>query len=436
VTRLVDQDVAAGAQRPLVQPFFTVMVIADILLLLLVTRLVFSRWNRVVADPAAPPGRRLRAIEVLEVLSIALAAVPVAAFTANVVPWWRSPAPGLTCWSLILAGATALTALAYGGPWRHRPTGPVGCVGVVTALVLAGDVLTGSSLQLDALPGYSPLVAGRFTGFGNLAFGVYAAGVLFGLGCLAQALPGWRRPAVFTLIGAGSVLIVGAPGWGADVGGILALTPAVLLAAVRLSGRRVSLAVVAGAAVAALGTVSAFAAADYARPAEKRSHLGRFVAQLFDGSAGTVIQRKAEANVSLLLTSQLTLLVLAVLIFVPVVLLMPTGRLRRVLGLYPAVRAGFIGLVVAAFLGFVVNDSGVAVPAFAAMVAVPLAIALTIRVALAGQRPVRRALPIWPTPDGEDPETEVPMLPPAPRVPNELAESTETSVPAIVRGTA
>ncbi|SHN47858.1 hypothetical protein [Cryptosporangium aurantiacum] len=418
IARLVDQDRAAAVQRPLVQPFFTVMVVAVIALLVLSWRLVFRRWHTVVAQAIPAPltkgaaGKRTpgrprwpRTIEVVEVLAVVLATVPVAAFAANIVPWWRSDHPLFVCITLILAGMTALTGLAYGGPWRGRPTGPIGCVAVGTALVLAADVLTGSNLQLNALPGYSPLVAGRFTGFGNLAFGVFAAGVLIGIGCLAQAVPGWRRPTLFTVAGAAAVLIVGAPGWGADIGGILALTPAVLLAAVRLSGRRVSGGVVAGAAVAALGTVSAFAAADYARPEEDRSHLGRFVAQLLDGSAGTVIQRKAEANVNLLLTSQLTLLVLAVAVFVTFVLLVPTGRLRRVLGLYPAVRAGLVGLLVAAVLGFGLNDSGVAVPAFAVMVAVPLAIALTIRVALAGQRPVRRELPLW------SPEVAPPLLP-------------------------
>ncbi|MFG1927446.1 hypothetical protein [Cryptosporangium sp. NPDC048952] len=405
VARLNDHDRAAGAQRPLVQPFFTIMVVAVIALMLASWQLAFRGWHTVVAevDVAAVPApatklRWPRALEVVEVLAVTLATVPVAAFAANVVPWWRSDHPLFILVALILAGVAALTGIAYGGPWRGRPTGPIGCVAIATALVLGADVLTGSNLQLNAVPGYSPLVAGRFTGFGNLAFGVYAAGVLIGVGCLAQAVPGWRRPTLFTVAGAAAVLVVGAPGWGADIGGILALTPAVLLAAVRLSGRRVSSAVVAGAAVAALGAVSAFAAADYARPESDRSHLGRFVAQLLDGQAGTVIQRKAEANVNLLLTSQLTILVVAVAIFVTFVLLVPTARLRRVLGLYPAVRAGLTGLGVAAVLGFALNDSGVAVPAFASMVAVPLAIALTIRVALAGRRPARRDLPVWNAP--------------------------------------
>lgn len=430
VARMVDQDRAASVQRPLVQPYFTVMVVAVLALLLGSWLLVFRRWHTVVSNAtvsgvaaawgtAAASGAvtgtgvgtrrghsvarrgRLRwphAIEVVEVLAVTLATVPAAAFAANVVPWWRSDHPLFVCIALIVAGVAALTGIAYGGPWRGRPTGPVGCVALGTALVLGADVLTGSNLQLNALPGYSPLVAGRFTGFGNLAFGVYAAGVLIGVGCLAQAVPGWRRPTLFTVAGSAAVLVVGAPGWGADVGGILALTPAVLLAAVRLSGRRVSGGVVAGAAVAALGAVSAFAAADYARPEADRSHLGRFVAQLLGGEAGTVVQRKAEANVTLLLTSQLTILVVAAAIFVTFVLLVPTARLRRVLGLYPAVRAGLVGLGVAAALGFVLNDSGVAVPAFAAMVAVPLSIALTIRVALAGRRPIRRDPPAWSSP--------------------------------------
>jgi hypothetical protein len=131
--------------------------------------------------------------------------------------------------------------------------------------------------------------------------------------------------------------------------------------------------------------VTLFALLDYSRAPEDRTHLGRFVAELSDGTAGTVLRRKAEANLSLLVDSQLTFLVIAVLVFVPVVLLRRSGGLRRVFGLYPTVRAGMIGVVVVAGLGFAVNDSGIAVPAFVAALAIPLVVATTLRV-MAGAR--------------------------------------------------
>ncbi|HEV2087253.1 MAG TPA: hypothetical protein VGR21_02965, partial [Cryptosporangiaceae bacterium] len=335
--------------------------------------------------PARPAPVGARRADAFEIAAVALAAVPVAGFAANLVAWWRSPLPALTCAALVLGIAAAVTALAYRGPWRHAPFGPAGCVAVVTGLVLGLDVLTGSGLQLNALAGYSALVAGRFVGFGNLAFAVFAAGCLVGAACLAQVTRGWRRTAVFAGVGAVAVLLTGAGAWGSDVGGIVALTPAFVIATLQARGSRLSAGRILAAVVGGLVTVSAFAAVDYARPAEERTHLGRFVADLFAGTAGTVIRRKAEANLNLLVDSQLTLLVLAVALFVPLVLFGP-GGLRRVHGLYPCLRAGFTGTAVAAGIGFAVNDSGIAVPAFAAMVAVPLAVAVTLRVgASAGQ---------------------------------------------------
>jgi hypothetical protein len=148
---------------------------------------------------------------------------------------------------------------------------------------------------------------------------------------------------------------------------------------------RLSVARLAAAGAAAGLAVVAFAVYDLSRPVEERTHLARFVDQLRDGTASTVVGRKAEANLTLLVNSPLTLLAVGALLLLTFVLLRPVGGLRRVFALYPGVRAGFAGTAVAALLGFALNDSGVAVPAFAAAVAVPLAIAVAIRVAAHGR---------------------------------------------------
>ena len=41
-----------------------------------------------------------------------------------------------------------------------------------------GDLLAGAPLQLASLAGYSPIVAGRFVGFGNLAFAIFGTAML------------------------------------------------------------------------------------------------------------------------------------------------------------------------------------------------------------------------------------------------------------------
>jgi diacylglycerol kinase len=76
---------------------------------------------------------------------------------------------------------------------------------------------------------------------------------------------------------------------------------------------------------------------------------------------------------------------LAVL-FVSVVLLRPTGGLQRAFDRAPAVRAGLVAVMVMGIVGFLVNDSGVAVPALALTVAVPIALAASLSAGVSPDR--------------------------------------------------
>jgi hypothetical protein len=86
----------------------------------------------------------------------------------------------------------------------------------------------------------------------------------------------------------------------------------------------------------------------------------------------TIVQRKAGNNVGILLHSPLSLLipVFAVTLWW---LLRPGGPLDQILQ-QRELRAGLSGLAVAGLIGFLVNDSGIAVPVAAGFVLVPLAI--------------------------------------------------------------
>jgi hypothetical protein len=391
VDELVDADVAASAQRPLVQPFFTALVVLNLAVLALATLLFRWRARRAEAVARRPVPFGFSPRRMVQIYALWVAALLPASFLANGAPWWRLPAAGLVHVATVLALATAITALARAGRWGRTPLGPPACVALLSAVVLGLDVLLGSPLQLNSLAGYSPLVAGRFIGFGNLAFAVFAAGTLLGAAYLAQGLRGARRTLLLAVISVLAVMVVGGPG--ADVGGIIALAPACTVLVLRASGVRMSAAVMVGSAVIGFASVTLFALLDYSRPPGSRTHLGRFVAQLNEGTAGVVIRRKAEANLSLLIDSQLTLLVLAVLVFVPLVLLHATGGLRRVVGLFVCVRAGLIASVVVAAIGFAVNDSGIAVPAFVAALAVPLAVVTTVRVTASARRGVSTGPP-------------------------------------------
>jgi hypothetical protein len=180
--------------------------------------------------------------------------------------------------------------------------------------------------------------------------------------------------------GVGCVVLIGAPFLGRDFGGVLAAVPGFLLLGMLLARIRVTVGRLVGVLAAAVLAVVVVAVLDWLRPASQRTHLGRFVAQVLDGQAWTVVSRKAEANVSILLGSPLAWM-LPVALLAAGWLLRPGGLLRsrpgRAAGGLPAsdvrvLRAGLTAVALSLTVGALVNDSGVALPATAATLLVPL----------------------------------------------------------------
>jgi hypothetical protein len=331
------------------------------------------------------PGR-----QALRTAAVAVAALPVATYLAGLVPWERAGAPAPALTAAVLVADLAVCALAVLGPWRRHRFGPPLAVLVLTFVTLIADGLTGSHLELNGLLGYDAIVAGRFTGYGNLTFGLLSVSALTVTAAAATALgrragPGRERSVTaVTVVGAGlaTVAVIGAPGLGRDFGGVIAALPGFLLLAMLLAQVRVT-AVRLGAVLAAgVLAVTVVAVLDWRRGPGARTHLGRFVEQVLTGEAWTVVSRKAQANLDILLGSPLAWM-LPVAAVAALWLLRPGGLLRRAAATDAApagLAAADVGVLRAALLagllslavGAAVNDSGVAVPATAAALLVPL----------------------------------------------------------------
>ena len=248
---------------------------------------------------------------------------------------------------------------------RRRPLD-----GLITALtivvgVLGLDALRGAPLVLNSVLGYSPTVAGRFAGFGNPAYAAFSAAALAGAMLLAHRVGGTRGHVAAGVVLAGAVVVDVAPMWGSDVGGILSMVPAYLVAMLVLTGRRLRVRTVflAGAAVVSVAALAALV--DFARPADQRTHLGRLVEQVRDdgvGELGAVVQRKLSANVATIGTNLLGLVLLIAVVGLLVLWRRDRARLHAVFARVPEWRAACVGVVVLAVLGFALNDSGMTVP--------------------------------------------------------------------------
>ncbi|MEU8194465.1 hypothetical protein AB0C10_11875 [Microbispora amethystogenes] len=369
VRGLADADLASQVLREVREPFFIALVSAQLL---------FYGLAAIVVR------RHRRMLTATRVVATVSAALPVSIFLAQLVPWWsfRHPMPALL--GTIVAFAALVAGLAYAGPWRGRVLGPPAVVAGVSSLALLADVVTGSRLQVNAVAGYEPVTGGRFYGFGNMAFAVYSTGTILLLAAVAHALRRRPRLAVAVCVAYGLLAIAGDgwPTWGADFGGVPSFVLGVAVCVLMAAGRRVSVLRLGVIGLAGAALISLIAVADWLRPADQRTHLGAFVQQVVGGDGGSVVGRKLGAMLHTLGNLPLTLLSVVALAFLFLVPARPSRWGAAALSLAyaraPELRAGLIGALTAAFAGFLLNDSGIAIPAMALTVAVPLTLAASV----------------------------------------------------------
>ena len=305
-------------------------------------------------------GQRSRLRPWVQIAALTVLAVPLVAFLSGLV---RVDGLGVAAY-VVAVMASAVWPLRR----VHLLLPPLLLVAANLLLQLV-DVASGGWLQLDTPFGYSPIVAGRFAGFGNLAFALVAMAAIV----TATGVWGLPRQSVAPardrwLVAAGAVLgltlvMDGLPAFGSDVGGVLSATPAFAVTMALLGGWRIGWRRLLVVGLVTLAVVTAFALADLARPEDSRTHLGRFVAQLLDGEGGTILRRKLQANVSILTSSVWTYVIPAALAFLAFLTARRTGFMRRLLDRVPGAEACVVGGLTAGALGFALNDSGVAIPA-------------------------------------------------------------------------
>ena len=184
--------------------------------------------------------KRRLVLSATRVVALAGAAFPVSSYLVNLVPWWSAPFPQAALLGGVLLADAAVVAVALAGPWRRDILAPTTIVAAITTVVLFADLCTGSHLQMNSPTGYTPIVAGRFYGLGNIAFATFATGVLMTAAGIAHHLLGHGRRtwavAVSLVLGTAALFAIGWPGLGTDFGGVLALVPG--LAVTVLDDRR------------------------------------------------------------------------------------------------------------------------------------------------------------------------------------------------------
>ncbi|MGJ9488348.1 hypothetical protein ACRQET_06410 [Actinotignum sp. GS-2025c] len=262
--------------------------------------------------PTRAAARRARPTGFAQLLAW-LAALPVSALLIGIIPWWTFSRPLLGWWSSLAVLAALLATWALAGPRRQALAGerwtaaPLARLGTLSATVIAVDVLVstfggGYSLANTSVMGSLPTVAGRFFGFNNSVFAIFAVGALAAAAALAarirsagsSATPNNRATLMagfaVVVVGACAIALDGLPVFGADVGGPPALTLGFAYLAWHTWGKRWTWWHTALAAIVGVAVSAGLAVLD--RAVGSTTHLGNFVGRVEHGGAGAVVARK------------------------------------------------------------------------------------------------------------------------------------------------
>lgn len=309
----------------------------------------------------------------MSVILLGALAFPIASYSTRLGAW-KAGAPG--AWAAMLSvmvlvvAACALLTRRSGDGRRKAATAILS----LTVLLLVVDAGMGGEVQLDSLLGYTSVAGGRFFGFGNLGFAILASCALLVAGSMAD-VRNLRWPSIALLV---VVLVaIAHPSMGADFGGTIAMVPAALLFGLEIFGRRMRARSIPLIALAAVAIVFLFALLDMARGPGQRSHLGNFLADAIADpqSIWFIARRKIGLSVSFSPTARWGLAVAGAALVLGYLRGLRGGRWRVILKKAdPGQSAGLRALIVAAAVGSLVNDSGVAVAGMMLSIAAPWAL--------------------------------------------------------------
>jgi hypothetical protein len=356
VDHLVERNDAARFREQLLTPTTTVVVLVFAAVIALAIAAHANGWST-------------RARRAIAAVTVANLAIMPASYVARAFPL-ESLGIGFY-WAFVLGLAVAATAVAVAVLARRDSRLPLMAVLGLMAGVLVADVVTGSRLSLDAAFGYSATGNSRLYGISNYSYGQLAAATCLVAAWLVTAVAGRRGQLGGVAIMVATLIVLGVPIWGSDVGGVLAFTPATAVFVVMVSGRRIKVRTLVIGAAATAVAIGVFGALDLARAPSNRGHLGRLFERI--GSEGpapvlAMVERKLSANLEVSTSSLWVLCIPLGLAFWWFLRRSPGRPYQGIVERFPVLPAGLGAALTAGVLGSALNDSGAIIGGIMAMV--------------------------------------------------------------------
>lgn len=252
---------------------------------------------------------------------------------------------------------------------------------LLTAVIIACDLLLDAPLMKLSLLGYDPISGARYYGLGNEYMGVLLGSGLLGLTLLAEILNKSGVPRVsryrfiVMTVFAGLVLLVALPRWGTNVGGAIAFLSSLVILGLSLYKVRLHFKTAVFIFLGFLLLFSLLFYFDMQHPLQAQTHIGltaRLIREEGAASLLPIFSRKIAMNIKLIQYSLWTRVFLTFLAATVFMFLRPPGQMKKIFADYPYLQAGSIAGIGGSLIALAVNDSGIVAAATTMIFVVPV----------------------------------------------------------------
>lgn len=233
-------------------------------------------------------------------------------------------------------------------------------------IIIILDISTGSNLTKSSIMGYDPIIGARYFGIGNELLGVLLASMTL---VLAYLLNKYNNKLLLIILPI-TVLLVGHPNLGANVGGTISVLFAsiifiFLISDIRINFKRLLLTGLGVAIVIlVIGAIDIFINPN-------PTHLGKTILMIISNgplSILSVLLRKLSVNIRLMKVSTWAKVLYTSLIFGVLLFKSYRSKIKSIYSRYKYLDIGFLSLISGSIIGLLLNDSGLLLAAISSMI--------------------------------------------------------------------
>lgn len=337
-----DFDAAASMVNRLRTPVIKGYVILQIIIILLSLAVIF--WVRHGARFFRP-------------LIISMVVVPLV-----LLPLTRIPLPYDWVYYLLAILATAIITAAVLRIFKGEGYKSFLFISLLTIVAINLDLLSGTSFIQSSVLGYDPMAGARYYGIGNEYMGILIGSSIAAASAIYQK---YQKPLVLAVIAIVFLLecyLIAGPSLGANSDGMLTAPAAFLLTLLLLKEVKIQPRVILGIVGIIALIVAGATYYDMSRPLEMQTHIGRAANQIMAGGwqeMFTIISRKLGMNLKLIRYTIWSYVFIVILMVMALLVNRPVGAMGLLRQQVPYISKGFAGIITAAVVALLINDSGI-----------------------------------------------------------------------------